>query len=200
MDRYVSSLCGATPPNHFFPLQSHHSGDIQSNKFSVHKQSPPPLSIFTRIYFSNVLRPEIGPDTPFGQAVATLGNLTASSPGAQLYPAFKPLDNWDVVLQKARYYAGAGNPLEEILSSQKIDTVVLSGARTSGVILSTAIRLFDLNYNVYVISNNTFETASTYSTQNQKIILEGILPLLPVNIITIEQAIDALSRSGPAVY
>ncbi|PYH94634.1 cysteine hydrolase family protein [Aspergillus ellipticus CBS 707.79] len=167
---------------------------------AVHKQTPPPLSIFSRIYFSNVQRPEIGPDTPFGQAVASLGNLTESSPGSQLYPAFKPLENWDVIIQKARYYAGAGNPLEEILSSQKIDTVILSGLRTSGVVLSTAIRLFDLNYQVYVISNNTFETSSTYSSQNQKIILEGILPLLPVNVITIEQAIDALSRSGPAVY
>ncbi|PYI07670.1 cysteine hydrolase family protein [Aspergillus sclerotiicarbonarius CBS 121057] len=166
---------------------------------TVHKQDPPPLSIFSRIYYSNVQRPEIGA-SPFGAAVAALGNLTASSPGTQLYPAFKPLDNWDVVVQKARYYAGAGNPLEEILSSQRIDTVILSGIRTSGVVLSTAMRLLDLNYNVYVIANNTIESPSTYAPSNQKIILEGILPNLPVNIITIEQAIGALNRSGPAVY
>ena len=31
-------------------------------------------------------------------------------------------------------------------------------------------------------------------------ILEGIIPNLPANVITIEQAIAALGRSGPAVY
>ncbi|RAK96228.1 Isochorismatase hydrolase [Aspergillus ibericus CBS 121593] len=133
---------------------------------TVHKQEPPPLSIFSRVYYSNVQRPEIG-DSPFGLAVAALGNLTASSPVSQLYPAFKPLDNWDVVVQKARYYAGAGNPLEEILSSQKIDTVILSGIRTSGVVLSTALRLLDLNYNLRVIANNTIESPSTYATSIQ---------------------------------
>ena len=35
-----------------------------------------------------------------------------------------------------------------VLNAQQIDTVVLSGIRTSGVILSTAYRLFDLDYNV----------------------------------------------------
>jgi nicotinamidase-related amidase len=38
--------------------------------------------------------------------------------------------------------------LEEILSTQGIDTVILSGLRTSGVITATAYRLFDLDYKV----------------------------------------------------
>lgn len=92
----------------------------------MHKQDPPPLSIFTRIFFSNTYRPELG-NAPFASAVTSLGNATASSPDSQIYSAFKTLDNYDVVLQKARYYAGAGNQLEEILSSQKIDTVILVG-------------------------------------------------------------------------
>jgi nicotinamidase-related amidase len=36
--------------------------------------------------------------------------------------------------------------LEEILRAQKIKTVVISGVRTSGVVLSTVYRLFDLDY------------------------------------------------------
>lgn len=113
----------------------------------VHKQSPPPLSIFTRIYFTNARQPEIGPNAPFRQVSAALG--TASDPDTHLYPAFKPnVADGDVILQKTRYYAGAGNGLEEILRTQGIDTVILSGIRTSGVVLSTAYRLFDLDYNV----------------------------------------------------
>ncbi len=112
---------------------------------------------------------------------------------------------------------GAGNPLEEILSSYKIDTVILvspvsigpgrhpqlirvskSGIRTSGVILSTAYRLFDLNYRVYVISDNVIETAPDNGIH--KAILEGIIPKLGgANVISLQQAIRALSSSGPAI-
>lgn len=91
---------------------------------AVHALPSPPLTIFTRIYFSNTLRPEIGPQTPFAPDAAGLGNATFDSPQGQLFPAFKPAAS-DVILQKTRYYAGAGNGLEEILSSQLIDTVVL---------------------------------------------------------------------------
>ncbi|KAF2766300.1 Isochorismatase hydrolase [Teratosphaeria nubilosa] len=165
---------------------------------TVHAQDPPPLSIFTRIYFSNSRKPEIGPNTPFAKAGGSLGN--ASDPETQIYSAFEVDEGaGDVVLQKTRYYAGTGNGLEEILSTQGIDTVVLSGIRTSGVILSTAYRLFDLNYNVYVIANNTIESPSNVPGINDAI-LEGIIPKLPANVITIEQAIAALQRSGPAIY
>ncbi|KAK5008238.1 hypothetical protein LTR28_004254 [Elasticomyces elasticus] len=165
---------------------------------AVHAQKPAPLSIFTRIYFSNSRKPEIGPASPFRLVGGALGN--ASDPRTALYPAFAADEvAGDVVLQKSRYYAGAGNGLEEILRAQQIDTVILSGIRTSGVILSTAYRLFDLDYNVYVIANNTIETPSDAPGINAAI-LQGILPKLPASVITIEQALAALNRSGPAIY
>ncbi|KAK4574790.1 hypothetical protein LTR86_001632 [Recurvomyces mirabilis] len=165
---------------------------------AVHAQNPAPLSIFTRIFFSNSHKPEIGPTTPFAQVGGALG--TASSNMTAIYPAFYVNDTaGDVVLQKTRYYAGAGNGLEEILRAQQIDTVILSGIRTSGVILSTAYRLFDLDYKVYVIANNTIETPPNTPDINTNI-LEGILPKVPLDVITIEQAVAALKVSGPAIY
>jgi len=114
---------------------------------TVHAQTPAPLSIFTRIFYSNSRQPELGPTTPFAAAGGALGN--SSDPKTDIFPAFNVDEAaGDVVLTKTRYYAGAGNALEEILSSQGIDTVILSGIRTSGVIVSTAMRLFDLNYKV----------------------------------------------------
>lgn len=167
---------------------------------AVHQQTPAPISLWTRIYFSNSQQPEIGPNSPFRKVAGALpDNGTESSPATQIYHAFTPLPDYDVILRKSRYYAGDGNSLEEILSSQGIDTVILSGIRTSGVILSTAYRLFDLNYNVYVISNNTIESAPD-TPGIDAAILEGILPKLPANVITIEQALSALGRSGPAIY
>lgn len=55
-----------------------------------------------------------------------LGNITESSAKSQVYQAFKTEDQ-DVVVPKTRYYAGAGNSIEEILNSQGVDTVVLVG-------------------------------------------------------------------------
>jgi nicotinamidase-related amidase len=92
---------------------------------AVHQQTPPPLSIFTRLFYSNAQEPEIGPNTPFRVVTAALGNITETSPSTQLYSAFTPLAGVDVVLQKTRYYAGSGNSVEEILSSQGIDTVLM---------------------------------------------------------------------------
>lgn len=118
---------------------------------AVHAQSPPPLSIFTRVYFSDNRKPEVKPGSRFEEVSAPL--TTANATATQIYPAFHVDEAaGDLVLQKTRYYAGAGNPLEQILRAQGIDTVILSGVRTSGVILSTAYRLFDLDCKVYVFS------------------------------------------------
>lgn len=114
---------------------------------AVHAQNPPPLSIFTRIYFTNPSQPELGPSTPFRQVGGALGASNDSN--TFIYPAFNVDEAaGDAVLAKTRYYAGFGNSLEEILRAQQIDTVVLSGIRTSGVIINTAYRLFNLDYKV----------------------------------------------------
>ena len=77
--------------------------------------------------------------------------------------------------------------------------MIISGIRTSGVVLSSTYRLFDLNYKVYVISNNSIETPPN-SPDIDRNIKEGVIPKLPADVITLEQAIDALGRSGPAIY
>lgn len=51
----------------------------------------------------------------------------------------------------------------------------------------------------YVIANNTIESPPNTPDIHANI-LNGILPKLPVDIITVEQAIAALNQSGPAAY
>jgi nicotinamidase-related amidase len=170
-DNYPTSIASTIPSNSTFSFGQHYAvlnldlinglvaplaSDPAGKAFirntacwidAVHAQTPAPLSIFTRIYFLNAKKPEIKPGSGFASVSAAL--TTANASATQLYPAFHVNEaEGDVVLQKTRYYAGTGNPLEEILRSQSIDTVILSGIRTSGVILSTAYRLFDLDYRV----------------------------------------------------
>lgn len=49
----------------------------------------------------------------------------------------------------------------------------------------------------YVIANNTIETPPNSPDINTNI-LAGILPKVPVNVITLEQALAALNQSGLA--
>lgn len=74
-----------------------------------------------------------------------------------------------------------------------------SGVRSSGVVLNTAYQLVNLDYNVYVIVDNTIESPPN-APRIDRAIKEGILPKLPVNVITLSQALAALKRSGPAIY
>ena len=112
---------------------------------AVHKIDPRPLSIFTRIYFSSDLKPELKANSGFADLVE--GITTEDDNSTAIYPDFNvKQDMGDIILGKTRYYAGDGNALEEILRAQKIKTVVISGVRTSGVVLSTVYRLFDLDY------------------------------------------------------
>ncbi|KAK4494799.1 hypothetical protein PRZ48_014155 [Zasmidium cellare] len=162
----------------------------------IHAQNPPPLSIFSRVAFSGSRKPELGPKSPFTKVAASV-TLAES----QIYPAFKVDEQaGDVVLNKSRYYAGWGNPLETILRAQQIDTVILSGLTTSGVILNTVYTLYNLDYKVYVIANNTIQPPGNNAPEVYNAILEGIIPSLPADVITVEQARDAVKRSGPAIY
>ena len=69
-----------------------------------------------------------------------------------------------------------------------------SGVRTSGVILTTAIRLYDLDYNVYIISDNVIETAPDNGVHAS--ILEKILPkFVGIQVVSSAQALEALGRS-----
>lgn len=125
---------------------------------AVHRQQPPPLSIYTAVAYVNSHKPELGVQS--GKAVPFVSNGAPALFGAQdtktteIFKKFHVNETaGDVVLPKARFYAGAGNQLEEILRAQRIDTVILSGIATSGVVLATALRLFDLDYNVLVLSS-----------------------------------------------
>lgn len=122
---------------------------IQNNQDwmnAVHSQNPAPLSIWTRIYYATARKPEITANTPWAGEAGMLGD--SSDPLTQIYSEFKPDPVNDVVLGKSRYYAGSGNSLETILSAQGIDTVIFSGIRTSGALLTTMYRFFDLDYKV----------------------------------------------------
>jgi len=73
-------------------------------------------------------------------------------PLAAIPAAVAPLEN-EIVITKHRISAFSGTDLAMILRANDIDTLVLYGISTSGVVLSTLLEAFDADYRVAVISD-----------------------------------------------
>ncbi|KAI0105381.1 cysteine hydrolase family protein [Hypoxylon sp. NC0597] len=160
---------------------------------AVHKEDPQPLVIFTTLFF-NPGRPELAEGKPFHRLIDAFDLFEAGSAAVQITRHFM-IGEKDIVLQKTRWYAGAGNGMEQILKAQNIDTVILSGLSLSGVVMSTVYRLFDLDYHIYVISDNVLELPTDHHENCAKVMLDTLLPKMNVKVITLDQALRVLERS-----
>jgi nicotinamidase-related amidase len=78
--------------------------------------------------------------------------FTADDPGAAIHPDVAPR-GYEMVVHKNRVSAFAGNNLQQILTAQDIDHLVLAGIATGGIVLSTALQAADLDYRVTVLSD-----------------------------------------------
>ncbi|PLB55346.1 Isochorismatase hydrolase [Aspergillus steynii IBT 23096] len=159
---------------------------------AVHRKHPRPLTIFSTLAF-NRAQPEVQANTPFARQIAPYGNFEFHSPEVQIDSHFK-VDEKDVVLHKTRWSATMGNSLEQILKAQSIDTVVISGLTLSGVVMSTIYRLFDLDYNIYVISDNVLELPVDHNEAFSKVMLETLLPKMGLKAITLGEALQTLEQ------
>jgi len=72
--------------------------------------------------------------------------------GGAIHSAVAP-EGEDIVVTKHRVSAFAGTDLEMILRAKDIDTLVLFGISTSGVVLSTLLHASDADYRLVVIQD-----------------------------------------------
>jgi nicotinamidase-related amidase len=70
----------------------------------------------------------------------------------EIHPALGPEES-DIVVTKHRVSAFAGTDLEMILRANGIDTLVLFGIATSGVVLSTLLEASDMDYRLVVLED-----------------------------------------------
>jgi nicotinamidase-related amidase len=69
-----------------------------------------------------------------------------------IYPGVAP-EGDDIVVTKHRVDAFAGTDLEMILRARDIDTLIVFGIATSGVVLSTVLHASDSDYRLFVIKD-----------------------------------------------
>jgi nicotinamidase-related amidase len=73
-------------------------------------------------------------------------------PSGAIHPDVAPRGE-EVVITKHRVSAFAGTDLEMVLRAQEVDTLVLQGIATSGVVLATLLHASDADYRLFVIKD-----------------------------------------------
>jgi nicotinamidase-related amidase len=76
--------------------------------------------------------------------------FTETSPATQIHPAVAPQPG-DVVVTKRRVSAFSGSDLDAVTRGLGVDTLVLTGIATSGVVLSTLRQAADLDFRLTVL-------------------------------------------------
>jgi len=98
-------------------------------------------------------------------------------------------DDGDVVVRKTRVGAFSTTDLHDRLQDLGVDTIVLAGISTSGVVLSTVIEAHDLDYRVFVLADGCADTDS----EIHSFLLERIFPRRAA-VLTLAELPPLLSR------
>jgi nicotinamidase-related amidase len=93
----------------------------------------------------------------------------------------------DLVVTKHRISAFAGTDLEMILRAREIDTLILFGIATSGVVLSTLLHASDKDYHLIVVK----DCCADLDAAGHSYLIERFFPRL-ATVTTSDQLINAL--------
>jgi nicotinamidase-related amidase len=104
-------------------------------------------------------------------AVARNRFLAADSPEAQIHDSLEVRDD-DIVVRKTRFGAFSTTGLYSRLHALGIDTLVLAGISTSGVVLSTVRDAADDDYRIYVLADATADP----DPDVHRILIEKVFP------------------------
>jgi nicotinamidase-related amidase len=117
--------------------------------------------------------PEISPRNALFAAIRTSERHQQLFKGdaGKIHPAVAPVGE-DIVIVKHRISAFTGTDLDMILRAKDIDTLVLFGIATSGVVLSTLLDAVDADYRVIVIK----DCCADQDADVHSVLLEKVFP------------------------
>jgi nicotinamidase-related amidase len=115
--------------------------------------------------------PEVSPRNKTFAALASTGKMLDGSPETRPDPRIAPVGREPVVV-KHDVGAFSTPKLREVLQDKHIDTLVLTGLATSGVVLATAETAEDLDYRVIVLS----DCVADLDPEVNRVLLDKVLP------------------------
>ncbi|MEV6056646.1 cysteine hydrolase [Streptomyces sp. NPDC052107] len=104
-------------------------------------------------------------------AVAAAKMLHHEDPATGIDARIAPEDG-DLVVRKVRFGSGSTTDLHQKLSDRGIDTLVLAGISTSGVVLSTLIDAADRDYRVFVLTDGVADP----DPETHRVLLDKVFP------------------------
>ena len=96
--------------------------------------------------------PEVSPRNQSFGPIRESGRFAEGSAGIEVHPAVAPRPR-EVVVTKHRVSAFTGTDLDVVLRANGIETLVLCGIATSGVVLSTVRHAADADYKLVVVED-----------------------------------------------
>ena len=78
----------------------------------------------------------------------------------------------DLVVRKTRYGAFSTTDLHKLLGDESIDTLVVGGISTAGVVLSTVREASDQDYRIFVLADATAD----HDPEVHRVLIEKVLP------------------------
>ena len=114
------------------------------------------------------------------------GQPAISDPVQLIHPSVRPIPG-EVVVGKHRVNALFGTDLDMVLRSNNVDTLIILGYATSGVVLSTVRYAADLDYRLVVVE----DCCSDQDPEVHDFLTQRIFPR-QTDVIRSEDVIDAL--------
>ena len=136
--------------------------------------------------------PEISGRNRTFSAIAAVGGMGDDDPVTQIHPALTPQPN-DILVTKKRVSAFAGSDLDVVLRSLNVDSLVLAGIATSGVVLSTLRQAADLDYELTVLRDGCADAAP----EVHRVLLDKVFPR-QATIIDVEAWVKSLQSGLPS--
>lgn len=136
--------------------------------------------------------PEISPrNALFGALKSSVQHqqLFEGAAGA-IHPSVAP-EGDDITVTKHRVSAFAGTDLEMILRAKDIDTLVLFGIATSGVVLSTLLHAADADYRLTVIK----DCCADRDPDVHDCLVDKVFPR-PATVVLASEFVEALKQSA----
>lgn len=115
--------------------------------------------------------PEINPQNKLFSSLKDSGRLREGTSGAEIHTRVVP-QKGDIIVTKRRVGAFSTTDLETILRSKNINSLVLFGISTSGVVLSTVRWAADMDYKLAVIS----DACADRDAEVHRVLMDKVFP------------------------
>jgi nicotinamidase-related amidase len=130
--------------------------------------------------------PEVSPRNQSFAPIRESGRMIEGSPGTEIHAALAPRPG-EVVVTKHRVGAFWGTDLEVVLRANGVETLVLAGIATSGVVLSTVRHAADADYRLVVVG----DCCADRDLEVHRVLLEKVFAR-QTTVTTADEAVGAL--------